>query len=90
MKKTKRLHPEDIELIKSEIVKEIQDLLKDCIYKKWVKSSEVCQLLQISQAKLHELRSNREIPYSTIGKQHYYKLEDIHNLLEQNKTVLIT
>ena len=85
MKKLKRLHPEDIELIKSSIVQDIENLIRDSIYKKWIKSSEVCKLLQISQAKLHELRTNKLIPYSTIGKQHYYKLEDIQKLLEKNK-----
>lgn len=85
MKKRKRLHPDDIDLIKSTVVQEMENLIKDCIYKKWIKSSEVCKLLKISQAKLHDLRTNNEIPYSTIGKQHYYKLEDIHSLLDKNK-----
>ena len=85
MKKRKRLHPEDIDLIKSAVVQEMENLIKDCIYKKWIKSSEVCKILDISQAKLHDLRTNKEIPYSTIGKQHYYKLEDIHTILENNR-----
>lgn len=85
MKKFKRIHPEDITLIKNELINDIENLIRDNIYKKWIKSKEVCKLLGISPAKLHELRTNKHIPYSQIGKQYYFKLEDIQNTLERNK-----
>lgn len=85
MKKHKRIHPDDIALLKKEVVQEIENIIRDSIYKKWIKSKEVCELLGISQAKLHDLRANKHIPYSYIDKQFYYKLEDIQNVLEKNK-----
>ena len=85
MKKHKRIHPDDIDLLKKEVAQEIENIIRDSIYKKWIKSKEVCELLGVSQAKLHDLRNNNHIPYSQIDKQFYYKLEDIQNILEKNK-----
>ena len=50
--------------------------------KQWLKSVEVRKLLNISPGTLQNLRINGTLRYSKIGGMMYYKLEDIHKLLE--------
>lgn len=50
--------------------------------KKWLKSIEVRKLLNISPGTLQNLRINGTLRFTKIGGMLYYKLEDIHKLLE--------
>ena len=53
--------------------------------KKWLKSHEVRQMLQISPGTLQNLKNNGVIPYTTIGKIHFFDYEEIRRLLDSGK-----
>jgi hypothetical protein len=53
--------------------------------KKWLKSTEVRKLLNISAGTLQNLRINGTLSYTKIGGTIYYENQDIDKLLENNK-----
>ena len=53
--------------------------------KKWLKSSEVRKLLNISAGTLQNLRINGTLTYTKVGSIIYYSNLDIEKLLEINK-----
>jgi hypothetical protein len=63
-----------------EILKEKNDQSK-----KWLKSTEVRKLLNISPGTLQNLRINGTLSYTKIGGIIYYANQDIDKLLENNK-----
>ena len=74
----------DLIQFKSELLAEIKTIIKPnhSTQSVWLKSSEVCKLLSISQGTLQNLRINGTIQYSKIGGTLYYKSEDINKLME--------
>ena len=52
--------------------------------KKWLKSSEVRKMLNISPGTLQNLRINGTLRFTKMGSIMYYKLEDINKILEEN------
>lgn len=86
MRNKKRLHPEDVKLIRDSIISELKNLMDKNTSNKWMKSKEICELLGISNSKLTDMRNNRNISFSQISKVYYYNVDDINKLLEQNKT----
>lgn len=85
MKKLKRLHPDDIQFLKQEIVKDLKPILENRNLNRWVQSNEFCSILGISRTKLIDLRNKNQISYSQIGKHYYYNLDEIERLLDNNK-----
>lgn len=79
----------DLENFKQEIFCEIKLLLKDATAppapRKWLKSYEVRQMLNLSAGTLQTLRTNGTLPYSRIGGAIYYDYEDIQQLLSAGK-----
>jgi hypothetical protein len=75
---------EDLKQFKSELLDEIRQIMKPGPgqSKQWLKSVEVRKLLNISPGTLQNLRINGTLRYTKIGGMMYYKLEDIHKLLE--------
>lgn len=75
---------EDLKQFKSELLEEIKQIVKpgQGQSKQWLKSVEVRKLLNISPGTLQNLRINGTLRYTKIGGMMYYKLEDIHKLLE--------
>ncbi|MBB5441080.1 hypothetical protein HDC92_004785 [Pedobacter sp. AK017] len=75
---------EDLSAFKKDLLTEIKLLLKPAQgeSKKWLKSQEVRKLLSISPGTLQNLRINGTLRFTKIGSMMYYKLEDIHALLE--------
>ena len=75
---------EDLKQFKSELLDEIRQIMKpgQGQSKQWIKSVEVRRLLNISPGTLQNLRINGTLRYTKIGGMMYYKLEDIHKLLE--------
>ena len=51
---------------------------------KWLDKQEVLQMLHISERTLQRWRSDGLMPYSPIGRKHYYREEDVMQLLEKN------
>ena len=75
---------EDLKAFKNELMEEIKQLMKpgQGQSKQWLKSVDVRRLLNISPGTLQNLRINGTLRFTKIGGMMYYKLEDIHKLLE--------
>jgi hypothetical protein len=75
---------QDLAAFKNELLTEIKALLQpgQGQSKQWLKSAEVRKLLNISPGTLQNLRINGTLRYTKIGGMMYYKLEDIHKVLE--------
>ncbi|MBK0383587.1 helix-turn-helix domain-containing protein [Pedobacter sp. SD-b] len=74
----------DLIQFKSELLSEIKTIItpNQTTQSVWLKSSEVCKLLSISQGTLQNLRISGTIQYSKIGDTLFYKTEDINKLME--------
>jgi hypothetical protein len=80
---------DDLREFKIELLDEIRNIVseqKSATTKKWLKSSEVRKLLNISPGTLQTLRINGTLPYTKIGGTNYYNLTDIEKLLLKNKS----
>jgi hypothetical protein len=75
---------QDLREFKNDLLNAIKQIIKpgQGQSKQWLKSVEVRKLLNISPGTLQNLRINGTLRYSKIGGMMYYKLEDIHKLLE--------
>jgi hypothetical protein len=79
---------EDLYDFKLELLAEFKKLLlqpANSSLKKYLKSAEVMELLQISPGTLQNLRINGTLPYSKVGGIIIYELEAIEKVLEDNK-----
>lgn len=80
---------EDLNSFKAELLHHIQQIMQGGPLKhpvkKWLKSKEVRQLLNISPGTLQTLRINGTLSYTRIGSIIYYSQDDINAVLEQNK-----
>jgi hypothetical protein len=83
----------NVELVTKEDLRRLEDLLKEIKQivqpgqsqpKKWLKSSEVRKMLNISPGTLQNLRINGTLRFTKMGSIMYYKLEDINKVLEEN------
>ena len=83
----------NVELVTREDLRRLEDLLKEIKQivqpgqsqpKKWLKSSEVRKMLNISPGTLQNLRINGTLRFTKMGSIMYYKLEDINKILEDN------
>lgn len=81
---------EDLEIFKKELFEELNQLLnanKSEKPKKWMKSKQVRELLQISNGTLMTLRINGTIPYTRIGGAILYDSEEINKILKNNTII---
>lgn len=77
---------EDLNAFRQDLIKEIKLLVNPNLQmKKWLKSPEVRDLLNISPGTLQNLRINGTLRYTRVGSIIYYDLEDIEKVLEKNK-----
>tara|TARA_R110002049_G_scaffold53516_1_gene149549 strand:- start:778 stop:1017 length:240 start_codon:yes stop_codon:yes gene_type:complete len=53
--------------------------------KKYLKSSEVMDLLQVSPGTLQNLRINGTLPYTKVGGIIYYDAEEIQDIMTANR-----
>ena len=83
----------NVELVTREDLRRLEDLLNEIKQliqpgqsqpKKWLKSSEVRKMLNISPGTLQNLRINGTLRFTKMGSIMYYKLEDINKVLEEN------
>jgi hypothetical protein len=83
----------NVELVTREDLRRLEELLKEIKQiiqpgqsqpKKWLKSSEVRKMLNISPGTLQNLRINGTLRVTKMGSIMYYKLEDINKVLEEN------
>jgi hypothetical protein len=79
---------EDLMEFKIELLEQIKKIVESqntASIKKWLKSTEVRKLLNISPGTLQNLRINGTLAYTKIGGTIYYANQDIDKLLENNK-----
>jgi len=79
---------DDLREFKLELLEDIQNLItgpRVQKIKKYLKSYEVKEMLNISSGTLHNLRINGTIPFTRVGNVLLYDLDDIIQLLEENK-----
>jgi hypothetical protein len=79
---------DDLRDFKIELLQDIRKLLTKQTsgnLKRYLKSSEVMELLQLSPGTLQNLRINGTLPYSKVGGIIYYDSEEIHKLMNKNR-----
>ena len=84
------LTTDDLREFKQEILSEIKLLLSDISAlkpadKKYLKSLELQEILDMSPASLQNLRNARVLPYTKIGGTFYYEWDDIVQLMDKFK-----
>jgi hypothetical protein len=84
------LTTDDLREFKQEILAEIKLLLSDISAlkpadKKYLKSLELQEILDMSPASLQNLRNARVLPYTKIGGTFYYEWDDIVQLMDKVK-----
>lgn len=86
---TQLLTKDDLAAFKAQLFQEIRNLIQQQeptgVTKKWMKSSEVQKLLNISRGKLLSLRISGQLPFTRVGGLIYYSGDDIKDMLESNK-----
>lgn len=83
---------EDLQEFKIDLLQEIKKMIQTSepnTNKKWIKSKEVTELLNISPGTLQNLRINGTLTYTKIGGTLYYDNTDIEKLLNKNKVSAI-
>ncbi len=81
------LTKDDLKNFKNEIISELKDLLEGSHKsKKWLKSSDVKEMLGISAGTLQNYRINGTLPFTKIGKTIFYDYDDVNRILNQNKS----
>lgn len=79
---------EDLEKFKCDLINEIRQILRSWggpSATKWLKTSDVKELLRVSPGKLQTMRKSGELAYTRIGGSLFYDPEDIYRMLEKNK-----
>ncbi|SIQ13798.1 helix-turn-helix domain-containing protein [Maribacter ulvicola] len=79
---------DDLRDFKLELLDDIKKLLsKEATgkLKKYLKSSEVMDLLQVSPGTLQNLRINGTLPYTKVGGIIYYDAEEIQSIMTANR-----
>ena len=79
---------DDLREFKMELLDDIKNLLakqSKGTLKKYLKSSEVMDLLQVSPGTLQILRINCTLPYTKVGGIIYYDAEEIQIVMEANR-----
>lgn len=79
---------EHLDHFKNELLSEFRRMLEErtgAVNKKWLKSFEVRELLQISPGTLQNLRVNGTLPFTKVGGVMYYEYADIQRIMDQNR-----
>ena len=79
---------DDLREFKMELLDDIKKLLSKQTtgkLKRYFKSSEVMDLLQVSPGTLQNLRINGTLPYTKVGGIIYYDAEEIQNIMTSNR-----
>ena len=81
---------DDLREFKLELLDDIKNLLSKQVtgkLKKYLKSSEVMDLLQVSPGTLQNLRINGTLPYTKVGGIIYYDAAEIQKVMEENRVL---
>lgn len=85
------LTKEDLNQFKTELIREINQLLSSCDNSasnksRWLRSAEVRKLMSISPGTLQNLRISGVLPYRKVGGIMFYAIEDIQKMMEGGKS----
>lgn len=78
---------EDLQQFRIQLINDLKELLipKEAkLVKPWLRNSEVRKLLNISANTVQRLRIAGKLPSSKVGGIHYYRYEDIENLMNND------
>jgi len=78
---------EDLQTFREQLLNDLQQLLvpRDAkLVKPWLKNAEVKKLLSISSNTIQRLRVAGKLRSTKVGGVHYYRYEDIENLLNND------
>jgi len=73
---------DDLNNFKVQLLKDIENLLEIKRNKKWLKTAEVLERLDMSDATLQTLRNRGVIPFKKLGGICYYNAEALDEALE--------
>ena len=73
------------ERLLEKIDQHLEDHKNKEVEKKWIKSSQVSEMLSCSPATLFRLRTDKILPCSLIQGTYYYKLSDIEKMMDDGK-----
>ena len=79
---------DDLRDFKLELLDDIKKLLGKQVkgkLKRYIKSSELLEMLQISPATLSNLRVNGTLPYTKVGGIIFYDSEEIQKVMDNNR-----
>lgn len=78
---------EDFDLFKKELIDEIRQIIQPSIKNKiqWLRSSDVKEMLNISDSTLQTFRINGIIPAYKLDSTWFYKYDEIIDALEKQK-----
>jgi hypothetical protein len=79
---------DDLREFKIQLIEELKKILNTPSSpqpKRYLKSAEVMELLQVSPGTLQNLRINGTLPYSKIGGIIFYDAEEIHRIIQENR-----
>jgi hypothetical protein len=79
---------DDLREFKMELLDDIKNLLSKQAtgnLKKYLKSSEILDMLHVSPSTLQNLRINGTLPYTKIGGIIFYDAEEIQNIMTANR-----
>jgi len=78
---------EDFDQFKKELIDEIKQLIQPSIKNKtkWLRSSDVREMLNISDSTLQTFRINGTIPAYKLDSTWFYKYDEIVNALEKGR-----
>ena len=73
---------------KAEMIETITSLIQNERQpKRWLRGTEVREMLQISNSKLTDLRVNGALTFTTYGNMFYYDRQSIYEQMEKNKVL---
>lgn len=83
------LTKDDLQEFQNNLLNKLQEIVqKNKEQKKWLRVSEVKEILKISASTIQTLRINGTLSYTKLSGMYYYNYEDIEKLIHSNITVV--
>lgn len=82
--KVELITKEDLQQFRLELLRDLKEAIAPQVHteRQWLRSADVRKLLKISPGTLQTLRISGQLPFTKIGSIHYYKLQDVQDLLK--------
>ena len=73
---------EDLLAFKKDLIEEIKQLVEPNLQRKeWLKSKDVCEMLNISPSTLQNLRIAGKLPFKKVMGTVFYNIKDVEGML---------